>query len=68
MFFVKDSSEGIADGEVEAEGIPELGHVVVARLARVVGCMYADTDVETNDEEVEVVAKTEACAECDVLT
>ena len=56
-------SEGIAYGEVVAEGLAEAWHIVVAALACVVRRMNADTEVETNDEEVEVVAKANACAE-----
>ena len=45
-----------------AEGLPEGGHVVVAPLAGVVGSMYADAEVEADDEEAEVVAQADTRA------
>ena len=48
---------------METEGVPELAHVVVAGVPRVVGGMDADADIEADDEEGEVVAQTEASAE-----
>ena len=52
---------------MEAEGISEAGDVVVAGLSCVVRSVYADSDVEAEDEEVEVVAQSDACPEGDVL-
>ncbi len=49
-------SEGVTDGEMVAQGLAELCHVVVAAAAGVVRSMDAYTDVETYDEEVKVVA------------
>ena len=55
--------EWIADGEVDGKGILELGDIVVGGFACVVGIMDAHTEVETEDEEVEVVAESETCAD-----
>ena len=55
--------ERIANGEVVAEGFAEAGHIVIAVLACVVGGMDAYAEVETDDEEVQVVAQTHTCAE-----
>ena len=55
--------EWIADGEVDGKGILELGDVVVGGFACVVGIMDTHTEVKTEDEEVEVVAKSETCAD-----
>ena len=60
---VRGCLEGVADGDVEAEGILEAGDVVVARTACVIGRMDADANVETQDKEVEIVAEAEASAE-----
>ena len=46
-----------------AKGLAESGHVVVAPLAGVVGSMYADAEVEADDEEAEVVAQADTRAE-----
>jgi len=59
-FFI---SEGIADGEVVAEGLAKTGHVVVAPLAGIVGGMDANAEVEADDKEVQVVAYAYACSE-----
>lgn len=56
----------VADSEVESESVFEFGDVVIARLACVVGCMNADAEVEAEDEELEVVAQSEACADGEV--
>ena len=57
-------SERIANGKVETEAVLEFAHIVVGRFACVVGGMNAYTEVETEDEELEVVADTKACAHC----
>lgn len=56
-------AEGVANGEVIAEAFPEPGHVVVAGLAGVVGGMDTHTDIEADNDEVEVVTEAETGAE-----
>ena len=56
FFLHREILERIADGEVVAERLAELRHIVVAAFARVVGCMDADAEVEANNKEIEVVA------------
>ena len=65
---VTGESERIADGKVVAQAFAELGHVVIAVLACVVRCVQTHTEVEADDQEVEVVAQAGACAERDVLS
>ena len=50
-------SEGVADGEVEGHGFPEIGEIVVALLAGVVGGVEADAEVATEDEHADVEAE-----------
>ena len=59
--------ERIADGEMVAHAFLEAGDVVVARLARLVGQVQADAHVETDDQEVHVVANAEARAQRQVF-
>ena len=49
-------SERITDGDMKAEAVPETAHIVIAAAACVVRRMDADTDVESENEEVKVVA------------
>ena len=72
FFYQKNEERGtalerIAYGEVEAKGIPEAAHIVVAALAGIVGRMDTDSYIESEDEEVKVVAQAGACAEGDIL-
>ena len=55
-------SEGIAYGEVETYGVPEAAEVVVSAASGVVGSVDADSDVESEDEEVEVIAESGTCS------
>ena len=50
-------SEGVADGEVEGHGFPEVGEVVVAFFAGVVGGVEAYAEVATEDEHADVEAE-----------
>jgi len=58
--------EGIADGEVEGLVAAEAVDVEVAGTAGVVGQVEADAPVETDDEEVEVVAEPDAGTQCEL--
>ena len=49
--------EGVADGEVEGHGFPEVGEVVVAFFAGVVGGVEADAEVAAEDEHADVEAE-----------
>lgn len=51
---------------MKPEAILEFRYVVISRFACVVGGVDADAEVKAEDEELEVVAKTEACAEGEV--
>lgn len=62
-----DGSEGVADGEVEGEGVLEGGEVVVAGFAGVVGGMEADAEVGAEHQHGDVEAQSEAGAEGYVL-
>ena len=57
------ASERIAHGQVEAEGVLEARHVVVAALARVVRCVDAHTHIEAQYQELQVIAQAESAAE-----
>lgn len=59
--------EGVADGEVEGHGFPEIGEVVVAFFAGVVGGVEADAEVATEDEHADVEAEAYSGAEGEVL-
>ena len=59
--------ERITHSEVEAKIIFELTNVEVGGNACVVGDMDADTEVETQDEEVEVVTDAETCTDSKVF-
>ena len=50
-------SEGVADGEVEGHGFPEVGEVVVAFFAGVVGGVEAYAEVAAQDEHADVEAE-----------
>lgn len=56
-------SEGVADGQMEGEGVFEGGHVVVAGAAGVVGGVDADAEVAADNEDADVDAKPYAGAE-----
>ena len=49
-------SDGVADGEVEVEGLPEGFHVVVAAVAGVVGSVDADAEVAAKHQHTNVEA------------
>ena len=55
--------ERITDGKVETYAVLEAGNVVPAAAAGVVGRVQADAHVETDDDEVEVVAQARARAD-----
>ena len=59
--------EGIADGEVEGEGVAERCHVVVAAAAGVVGRVDAYAQVGAHHEDADVEAQAAAGAEREVL-
>lgn len=59
-------SEGIADGQMEGQGVAERRHVVVAFAAGVVRGMDAYAEVGANDEDVDVEPQAGACAEREV--
>ena len=55
--------EGIADGELVTQGFAKTGHVVVTGFARIIGCMNAYSQVETDNKEIQIVSKAYACAQ-----
>ena len=59
--------EWIADGEMECVGSLEAGDVEVAGLPCVVGEVKGDAPVETDDEEAEVVAQADTCAQNEIV-
>ena len=56
------TSERIADGNMEGLTILETTHIKEAALASLVGHMKGDTPVDTDNQEVEVVAQTDTSA------
>ena len=52
---------------MHAQPIAEIRDVVVPALARIIGHMEGDATIDADDEELQVVAQTEACPECEVL-
>ena len=63
LFINMLSLERVADGEVQAHAVLEAGNVVPAAAASVVRRVQADAHVETDDDEVEVVAQARARAD-----
>ena len=70
VFYAKNVSnlsssalKGIADGELVTQGFAETGHVVVSGFACVVGGMDAYSQVETDDQEVQVVPEAYTCSQ-----
>ena len=61
-FGLGQASEGVADGEVQAEAVLEAFDVVEAGLGRLVGRMQGNAHIEAQHEELHVVAQAEACA------
>ena len=52
---------------MESQGFPARLHVVVAVAARVVGGVYADTEIGTEHEHADVKTQSRACAGGQVL-
>ena len=57
------SLEGVADGQVESQGVAERGHVVVASAAGVPRGVDADAEVGADHEHADVEAQTGSGAE-----
>ena len=58
------SSEGIAYGEVKRMAVLETIDIIEARLGRSIRQVEGYTPVETQDEELEVVAEPQTCTYC----
>ena len=67
VFGFKRGSERISYGEVDARAFPKLRDVVVAAFASVVRGVDSYTPVQAEDEKLQVVANTEACAQGNVF-
>ena len=63
LLLYKCPLERITDGKVETYAVLEAGNVVPAAAAGVVRRVQADAHVETDDDEVEVVAQARARAD-----
>ena len=61
------TSERIADGNMEGLTILETSHIKEAALASLVGHMKGDTPVDTDNQEVEIVAQADTCADGELL-
>ena len=59
--------EWVADGEVDGVGFLEAGDVEIAGRAGVVWEVEGEAPVETDDEEAEVVAQADTCAQGEVV-
>lgn len=60
---MQETSERITHCKMQAEAIPELFHIIISLLARVVWSVYANAKVEAKDEEIKVVSDSSSCAE-----
>lgn len=61
--WMQETSERITHCKVQAEAIPELIHIIISLLARVVWSVYANAKVKAKDEEIKVVSDSSSCAE-----
>ena len=52
---------------MEAQSILELRDIVITALARIVWCMEGNTQVETEDKELQIVAEAYTGTQCNAL-
>jgi hypothetical protein len=59
--------EGVSDSEVETESLAEMGYIIVAAARGLIRKMDRDAYVETQEEQAQVVAQTDATAQGNAL-
>ena len=62
-----DLLEGVSYCKVEAEPLAEMRHIIIASARGLVGKVDGDSDVETQEEQAQVVAQTDATAQGNAL-